>query len=222
MAAFSTLTSSFTGATLDAAFQAGGFRTGGGATTFGPVQNGTVALSPGNPSVANEYRGFSTVSTYDLDADGVYTRVISTGNRVSGHEIQWAAYIDNNHAIGFYVNGGNIEAYIWDGSDSYPAAAGYSATTHAWWKAHYESGPNQVVLSFAPSSASDPPAPGDWVEFYRGTKPAGVAMTGMRWGFTDGSYSSVTTNTSEIDGFNGATVGGAATSIVRQMMQLHG
>ena len=79
----------------------------------------------------------------------------------------------------------------------------YNATTHAWWRIRESGG--TIFGDTAPSSASNPPAPGDWVNRWSQATDAGFDPTAVK-AYLLLFVSSGTNKTMFVDGYNTGTV----------------
>lgn len=160
------------------------------------------------------YDGYGSVNTYDLTGDRCFVRVL--GVPASGNTFAEAFFkltADRTQgSVAMWVNQGNLLASTWTGGSRNDIAfPTYSATTHAWWSIRESAG--TIYFDTAPSTASNPPVPGDWVNLTSATTPSDFAVTATKAYLFAGiwnSSSGTVAGTAIFDGFNTGTVAVAA------------
>lgn len=206
----STLTDNFTASTLDTTKWAELTDTGVTVTTTG----GTL-----NITTTSGYGGVASASpNYNLYGNAAYVRFVqpmqgltSTGGGIEtffrvdtgvGNFLQFDWVTDGS------TNGTLLSSYAISDGQTQTNSAAYSSTTHAWLRIRESGG--TVYWDTAPSSASDPPSSGDWVNF------GSVTTATLTWALdgvffvimAGGSNGTTPTGPAKFDGFNTATTAG--------------
>lgn len=184
---------------------------------------GTWNLTPAGASVAetggqvvitllpstggNNYSGYISAATYDgTNSEAVVKLVGHTGSGTSA-EARFVLSSDASNAWYFVIGGGgNIQARrMYGGSSATISGTTYSPSTHAWLKLAVNSS-GECSYYTAPSTASDPPAPGDWTLFAGPIAPSTIVPTALNASIYGGTYESVgSPGVVTFDGFNVAT-----------------
>ncbi len=216
MAALSTLTDNFDDNSRDAAKwnldQAEG--SGQGSTTVSETNQQLELLMDKNTV---GYDGYGSVNTYNLTADRCYVRVLgvpASGNTFA--EMFFKLTADRTQgSVAMWVNQGNMLASTWTGGSRtdlvFPT---YSSSTHAWWSIRESGG--TIFFDTAPSTASNPPVSGDWVNLTSATTPSDFAVTATKAYLFAGvwnSSSGTAAGTGIFDGFNTGTAAAAGTAV---------
>jgi hypothetical protein len=133
-------------------------------------------------------RGFSPVFSTTIDIT-VLTEHYAKFSNDSGTEMGLCIGCDHG------VSSGHVLHALWTGSgtwvllhrtgagavDNYGGSGGLTLANWPWCKIAYVGG--NVKLYVAPSSASNPPAPSDWVQIGTNAWPAGMPTSGLYVGF---------------------------------------
>lgn len=221
MAALSTLQDNFDDNSRDAAKwnqdQAEG--AGQGSTTVSEINQRLELLM--NKSVVG-YDGYGSVNTYNLTGDRCFVRVLgvpAAGNGFAEGFLKLTADRTQG-SVAMWVTNGSMMASTWTGGSRtdlvFPA---YSSTTHAWWSIREASG--TIFFDTAPSTASNPPVGGDWVNLTSATTPSDFAVTATKAYLFAGIWnnsSGTDAGTAIFDGFNTATAGATDTLMGMQCL----
>jgi hypothetical protein len=199
--------------TLTDGFQAGSVNTS--KWVAAPETNTSVTQSSGGlnligPTSGNlGYAIVESVSTYDLTDSYGYCSVSSVGFTGSSNcdTSMLRVFQDASNDLTWYVSGSGINARKKvGGGSSVVFSTTYNASTHRWVRIRHLSSDGKVYFDTAPSSASDPPLSGDWVN--RWNEAAPITITALKVHFDCGAWASTSPNdvgTAIIDCFNSAT-----------------
>ena len=127
--------------------------------------------------------------------------------------------ISNYYAITLYQSSIYLKQFVGAAeTDSTPVT--YSSANHAWWRMRESAG--TVYFDTAPSSASNPPVPGDWTNQRTMTAVAGIDLSNAQLAIQCGSVGSdASPTTTYFDGFNTAANSGVA-AITRSFGMING
>lgn len=168
--------------------------------------NGTVSETSQRleilPAGSSGYTGYITANTYDLSSSSVYVKMTLAGTMDAVEESYLGIGIDGSNYYLALVTSSNVlfQKNI-AGSPSNVAAVAYNATNHVWFRIRASGG--TIFLDAAPSTASNPPISGDWVNI--GSETAGIALTAVKVALVAGVSGAAAPTTIIFDGFNTAT-----------------
>jgi hypothetical protein len=165
----------------------------------------TIAPTPSTAIVS--YTGYKSVASYDLTGTRVYVRLVTATNSAQ-EECYFSVGPDGSHNYQWSEDGGTLEARLYTAALTSTAVASltYNSTTHAWLAIRHNAGDNTIHWKTAPSSASNPPLNGDWVDRGSAAVDAGSPVGSVHLAFGAGTWGSVgSPATIVFDGFNTAT-----------------
>jgi hypothetical protein len=217
----SALTDNFDDNSLDATkWNSAGFYEG--ATTGGTASETNQRLEATPTASAVRATGYVSTSVYDLTDGAIYVRVSNVA-AFSADEIAYLSHgpNDNNYytwlvgASSLGAGGVIIARRRVAGVNTDLLNIAYNATTHAWFRIRHQSSDNSIHFETAPSSASDPPAPGDWTDRASETFSGSLSVKSGKIAIGAALFSAdASPGAAFLDGFNTATTDastGAAT-----------
>ena len=149
------------------------------------------------------YNGFLSVNAYDMTGSEFVARLVTAPNVAGAAEGVFAAYLDANNAAAFIISGATIAARgRLAGSNANVASVAYVPATHAWLRIREAGG--TTFWDTAPSTASNPPVGGDWVNLTSAVNS--ITMTAIKACIGGGVYNAdISPGHAVWDGFNAAT-----------------
>ena len=212
-AALSTLVDNFNDNSIDPTLWDTGNWVYGSATTAGTVaeSSGIARVTPPTSTAGANYNGYISHQLYNLTGSSAFVRILPGSGSLSGNqEFYFGVGPDiNNHYL-VYVSGTSLlfeqtkAGTKTQVSGSTPVT--YSFTTHRWFRLRESGG--TIFMDTAPSTAANPPASGDWVNFASATIDSSIIpdKTAVHAAFGSGTSASTSTITVvNFDGFNEAT-----------------
>lgn len=157
-----------------------------------PIANGSLARN-----------GYFSVSSYDLTGDRCFVKLVTPPDQVQDTQTWFALSPATGDGAAWFLANGTLQAkLISASSDLDSSSAAYVGSTHTWLSIRESAG--DIFFETAPSTASDPPAPGDWVVFWTRSNP--LTLTSVKVNLAAGTFSSQPSpGIAEFDGLNGAT-----------------
>lgn len=149
-----------------------------GSVTTGVTVNETTRLeiTPNTASATAAFNGYVSVNTYDMTNRAAYVNISSSAGITGGVQAYIGFGADLNNSYLAIIANGTLYLQQWKaGSGTNPASFAYNATTHAWIRLRYDG--TTVYIDTATSSASNPPAPGDWTNQVSAARDAAISLT---------------------------------------------
>lgn len=171
------------------------------------------------PTATNTGRGaVRSTSQYDLTGGQTYVSVPQAGNtagtfgvlttplRIKSDkatseisEVKWLIGSDGFIYAERVLNGVAVDVYT----------AAYVAATHRWFRARHETSDDKIYWDTAPSSASNPPLSGDWVNRWSEARVMNVTATYPHMEVESYQSNAFNAGTAQFDGFNTGTTAGS-------------
>jgi hypothetical protein len=173
--------------------------------------SGAVAINEANQRLeitpntgAAGYTGYISVGSYDLTNNNIYCKVTETGAVAGGEEAYIGAGQDSNNYYLALISGTSLFLQRnAAGSAGNVGTVAYSGTTHAWLRLRFDG--TTVYLDTATSSASNPPASGDWTNLFSEARNAAINLTSTKVAVVAGGFNASSSAAFQFDGFNTAT-----------------
>jgi hypothetical protein len=172
--------------------------------------SGQLQITGPTSVAAERYDGYISALTYDFTGDSIFFALPNWASFQPGDIAFLVIGTDgqNNIRLNVRNNAGTLELWL-DGLD----AATYYSISHVtvpvgskWFRLRHSVSPDRWNADTAPSSASDPPASGDWTNQLFGARTTGFRLTSVYQSACGGCFgSNASPTTIQIDGFNTAT-----------------
>jgi len=181
------------------------------AATNGTVSevNARLEVTPTASLSGNNFNGYVSVGDFSLWGNSTYCKISATGAITSSQQAYLAFGPNENYCYMAFLDGGtgqlNLLKWV-NGSYSSTGNTAYDSSAHAWVRLRHDAVTNTVKLDVAPSSASNPPASGDWSNLYSAAWDGNVPAVRGKVALGTGTFGSVASPvTVYFDGVNSAT-----------------
>jgi acid phosphatase len=134
----------------------------------------------------SHYNGIRSAAGYDFTGSYCYVGLVQPGASTTSADAMLTIGVDVNNYYRIYVEAGNliVQRRI-NGSKATLSTASYDSLNHRYLRIRHEAASGKVVFETAPDSSG---SPGAWIERYRESWNAAVALGGIQFELKAGTF----------------------------------